>query len=194
MALVSKGLEGIVANESRLSNAQGNEGLLTYCGHNIDETIEVFVSYSHSDKVWLERLQPLLKFDNCRGYANEWDDQKLQAGDKWKRRIREALDRMNLFVCLISTEFLLSRYVQQIELPKAFEREEAGEIEIVPIVVYRHVPIQEECPKLLDYNPLPRWDMCWRDFEGDQGDYGDAHGLIRAGLKQAIERLSSKKS
>ncbi len=40
MALVSKGLEGIVANESRLSRVEGKEGLLSYCGHTIGDLVE----------------------------------------------------------------------------------------------------------------------------------------------------------
>ena len=40
MALVAKGLEGIVANESKLSNVQGSEGKLSYLGYTIDDLVE----------------------------------------------------------------------------------------------------------------------------------------------------------
>ena len=40
MALVAKGLEGIVANESKLSNVQGSEGNLSYLGYTIDDLVE----------------------------------------------------------------------------------------------------------------------------------------------------------
>lgn len=65
----------------------------------------------------------------------------------------------------------------------------AGEIAIVPIVIYRNVPLKDECPALGHFNPLPAWDKCWRDYQGEPGDYGDAHGLIRAGLSQAVGRI-----
>jgi citrate synthase len=37
MALVSKGLEGVVAAETRLGEVQGAEGILFYCGYDINE-------------------------------------------------------------------------------------------------------------------------------------------------------------
>lgn len=40
MAEVSKGLEGVVANESGLSNVQGADGKLSYLGYTIDELVE----------------------------------------------------------------------------------------------------------------------------------------------------------
>jgi citrate synthase len=40
MALVAKGLEGIIANESKLSNVQGLEGKLCYLGYTIDDLVE----------------------------------------------------------------------------------------------------------------------------------------------------------
>jgi citrate synthase len=40
MALETKGLEGIVANETTLSDVQGKEGQLYYLGYNIDQLVE----------------------------------------------------------------------------------------------------------------------------------------------------------
>ena len=40
MAEVSKGLEGVIANESALSNVEGQEGKLSYLGYTIDELVE----------------------------------------------------------------------------------------------------------------------------------------------------------
>ena len=40
MALAAKGLEGIIANESKLSNVVGSEGNLSYLGYTIDELVE----------------------------------------------------------------------------------------------------------------------------------------------------------
>lgn len=153
--------------------------------------VELFVSYSHINAVWLERLRPLLQFDHCVDSAHHWDDQKMKAGDRWDQQIRAALDRMDVFVCLVSMEFLTSRYVREVELPLALKREKREEVTIVPIVIYPNININHECKELAAFNPLPRWGRCWREFEGDPGDYGDAHGLIRAGLHDAIARARS---
>ena len=132
------------------------------------------MSYSHRDAVWLDRLKPFLQFEHCEERAYHWDDQQMKAGDRWDKEIRAALERMDVFVCLVSVEFLTSRYIRNVELPLALQREKNKEIQIVPIVIYRNVPLELECPDLKEFNPLPAWGRCWRDFEGDPGDYGDA--------------------
>jgi TIR domain len=155
---------------------------------NRKKPVELFVSYSHFDAVWLGRLQPLLQFDHSRDKAYAWDDQKMRAGDRWDREIKGALERMDVFVCLVSTVFLTSRYIRSVELERALKREKAREIEIVPILIYPNVRLEDECAELEAFNPLPTWRKCWREYEGEPGDYGDAHGLIRAGLRAAIDK------
>jgi hypothetical protein len=155
--------------------------------------VELFVSYSHRNAVWLGRLQPLLQFDNSRDQAYAWDDQKMTAGDRWDNEIRAALERMDVFVCLVTTEFLIPGYARDVELSRAFERANDGKIAIVPIVIYPNVRLEEECPDLVDFNPLPAWGKCWRDYKVEENDYGDAHGLIRAGLRQAIGKVRNRR-
>jgi citrate synthase len=41
MSVVSKGLEGIVAAETRLGEVMGAEGVLFYCGYDINELVKV---------------------------------------------------------------------------------------------------------------------------------------------------------
>ena len=86
----------------------------------------------------------------------------------------------------------LEEDIRNVELPRALQREKSNEIKIVPIVIYPDVPIELECRELLDFNPLPTWGRCWREFEGERGDYGDAHGLIRAGLHHAIGKIRAR--
>ena len=56
MAVAAKGLEGIIANESKLSNVVGSEGNLSYLGYTIDElvgatTFEEVVHLLHRGKL-----------------------------------------------------------------------------------------------------------------------------------------------
>ena len=57
MALVSRGLEGIVAAETRLSDVRGEEGVLIYAGYNIDEIISGGVTFEEvTYLLWYDRL------------------------------------------------------------------------------------------------------------------------------------------
>ena len=149
----------------------------------------MFVSYSHENAQWFKRLQPLLKFHWPRtNPPRTWHDQELSAGAHWDDEIRSALDRMDVFVCLISYEFFASSYIMEVELERALERAKNDEVEIVPILLY-DMDLETECGELSRYNPLPAWGKCWRDYERDGGHYQDAHKSIREGIRQAISKV-----
>src|SRR2546427_267650 len=44
---------------------------------------QVFVSYSHKDKQWLDKLNEVLAPDIRNGRISYWDDRILQPGDPW---------------------------------------------------------------------------------------------------------------
>lgn len=157
-----------------------------------NRTVELFVSYSHVNAAWFDRLRPVLKFDRCRDRAYAWNDQEMKAGDRWDKEIKEALERMDVFVCLLSFECLASDYIKNVEVKRALAREKKGEVEIVPIVIYP-MDLETEWPQLHVFNPLPAWGKCWRDYEQDGGHYQDAHQPIRDGLRQAINKAKSKR-
>ena len=156
--------------------------------------VEIFVSYSHQNAAWFARLQPVLKFtEPSANVAHIWHDQELKAGDRWDNEIRAALKAADIFVCLVSYESVVySDYITQVELPAALARAKKGEMVIVPIVLYP-MNLQEDCPALHVFNPLPVWGKCWYDYEQNGGHYQAAHKPIRDGLRQAIEKVQAKR-
>jgi hypothetical protein len=52
---------------------------------------QVFISYSHKDAEWLERLQVHLKPLERKGKLERWDDTCIKTGEKWREAIREVL-------------------------------------------------------------------------------------------------------
>ena len=51
----------------------------------------VFVSYSHKDADWRDRLSTFLKPYTKQGRLNVWADPYIQVGDEWRRNISAAL-------------------------------------------------------------------------------------------------------
>lgn len=95
---------------------------------------QVFISYSHRDKMWLERLQVHLK-PLVREGMMIWDDTKIQAGTKWKDAIRQALDSAKVAVVLISADFLASDFIATDELPPLLAAANQDGAVILPVIV-----------------------------------------------------------
>jgi hypothetical protein len=148
--------------------------------------IRIFVSYSHSDRNWFEKLRPLLKFSPPAEVAHVWHDQELKAGDQWEKEIRSELAQMDIFLCMVSYNFLASDFIGDVEMTKAIERERESKTIIVPLFICDMA--ERDVGHLKPFNPLPAWGRSWRSYEKDGGHTMDAHKPIRDGLWEAIDK------
>lgn len=95
----------------------------------------VFVSYSHRDRAYLNRLMVHLKPLQKQGLIEPWVDTSLQAGEKWKEEIDEALQRARVAVLLVSADFLASDFIIENELPPLLQAARAKGTLIIPVIV-----------------------------------------------------------
>jgi hypothetical protein len=78
---------------------------------------QVFISYSHADKAWLDRLLRHLKPVLRREPTAVWWDVNIMAGQRWRAEIDKALASANVGVLLVSANFLHSDFIADNELP-----------------------------------------------------------------------------
>jgi hypothetical protein len=95
----------------------------------------VFVSYSHSDREYLDRLLVHLKPLEREGLIDLWVDTRLRAGDRWKKEIEKALARATVAVLLVSADFLASDFITDNELPPILRKAEEQGTRIIPLIV-----------------------------------------------------------
>jgi hypothetical protein len=95
----------------------------------------VFISYSHKDKRWLEKLKVMLKPLETYRQIRIWDDMAIEAGQRWNDEIQNAISKTAVAVFLVSANFLASPYINKDELGRFTELAEQNETTILWIPV-----------------------------------------------------------
>lgn len=97
--------------------------------------MRAFISYSHHDNAALERLHVHLKNLTRDGHIETWYDRDILAGSELDAEIERELEAANLFLLMVSPDFIASDYCVEREMKRALERHAAGNARVVPIIV-----------------------------------------------------------
>ena len=97
--------------------------------------LKLFVSYSHQDELHLSELEKHLTTLKRENLIATWHDRKIIPGQDWEKEIDGALQDSDIFVFLISPDFVASEYCIEKEVSVALDRHNCGEAVVIPIVV-----------------------------------------------------------
>ena len=151
-----------------------------YQGHNmIDEDApsqkgsghyHAFVSYSHEDHRYRQRLDVSLTQLRRNGLVSFWYDRRILPGQDWDVEIDKHLENADIVLVLASPDFLASEYAYGREMLRALERHESGEAIVVPIIVrpcdWHHSPLAALQALPSTGRPVSTWpnrDQAWLD-------------------------------
>lgn len=95
---------------------------------------KLFISYSHMDAHVLERLHAHMAILRSEGKVVAWFDREILAGGNLNTDIREKLDDADIFVAIVSPDYLNSNYCYEVEFKQALERKDKGQLVIVPVI------------------------------------------------------------
>jgi tetratricopeptide (TPR) repeat protein len=96
---------------------------------------KVFISYSHKDEAWKDRLVAHLGVLEEQGLLETWDDRKIKAGGDWQAEIEGALERAEVAVLLVSANSLTSKFILKEEVHRLLERKAAEGVQLFPVIV-----------------------------------------------------------
>ena len=131
-----------------------------------EKKINIFISYSHSDEKWLERLKKYLKvLSRYSENIDYWEDTQLKGGDKWRQEIESAISNANVAILLVSTDFLASDFIATDELPPLLRKAEESGTRILPLIVS---PCDYEISELEQFQAVNSPDRTLADLSGDE--------------------------
>jgi hypothetical protein len=106
-----------------------------YCSYLGLRVTQAFISYSHRDEKSLDRLHTHLALLRREKLIATWYDRNILAGSNFDRDIATRLKDSDLFLALLSPDFLASDYCYEKEMDVALKRHEEGSLRVVPIVL-----------------------------------------------------------
>jgi formylglycine-generating enzyme required for sulfatase activity len=105
----------------------------------------IFVSYSREDSRWVRPVpgstdRPLIPWlaNAIEDLGAEiWHDHALanMPGDDYEKVICDEIDRADFALLLLSQDFILSKFIRKVELPRIRARVERGEMQLIPVLV-----------------------------------------------------------
>lgn len=104
--------------------------------YNNANDVNIFISYSHQDSKWVDRLKIHLKaLSKVKNNIDYWVDTRIRVGSKWREEIQQAIERANVAILLISTDYLASDFIANNEIPPLLEKAEKNGCRIMPLIV-----------------------------------------------------------
>lgn len=96
---------------------------------------KVFISYTHADEWLKDEFISHLSALKRNGIISVWHDRLIPAGKILDSNIDENLYQCDIFVMLVSSDFINSEYCYAKEYKTIVERHSRNEVEIIPVIV-----------------------------------------------------------
>ncbi|NER81647.1 MAG: TIR domain-containing protein [Leptolyngbya sp. SIO1D8] len=152
-----------------------------------NSSLRLFYSYSHKDEVLRDQLDTHLKILERQNLIQPWHDRRIIPGDEWVNEIDDNLNHADIILLLISADFIASDYCYALELQRAMECHQAGEAQVIPIILrpadWSGTPFQKLQGLLTDAKAVTQWsdrDAAWLNVE--------------TGIKQAVKSIKARSS
>jgi hypothetical protein len=125
---------------------------------------KVFISYSHKDEAWKDKLLDHLSVVAREEDFEVWQDRKIEPGSEWYEAILRQIEEAGIAILLVSVDFLKSDFIRNEEVKRFLERrEKQNGFRIYPVIVHecpwRRVPwLSQLQARPVDGQALSQWE------------------------------------
>jgi hypothetical protein len=98
--------------------------------------LRLFISYSHKDREWCDRLCSHLVGISKDLIGEIWYDKRISPGSEWNPEIIRHLDDADIILFLVSSNFVNAEYCP-LEVERAMKRQIEGQCTVIPVIL-RH--------------------------------------------------------
>jgi internalin A len=140
---------------------------------------------THKDETLRNELETHLKLVQRQELLETWNNRKIGAGEEWKQKIDDNLERADIILLLVSADFLASDYCYEKEMQRALERHAHGEARVIPVIVrdvtWRGAPFAKLTALPTEWRAVTLWedrDSAWRN--------------VSEGIERVVEALRRK--
>ncbi|WP_437610749.1 TIR domain-containing protein [Sorangium sp. So ce834] len=152
-----------------------------------DRHIEVFLSYAPEDGELLAKLEKHLSALRGEGLIRSFHAGDVGAGQACKALIEAHLERADMVLLLVSSDFLASRACYEGDVARALARHEARQAQVVPVLLrdcdWRHAPFG-------DLRALPKNGRPVKSWEDEDEAFAD----VARGIRDAVTAIAGARS
>lgn len=167
--LDSTGMQAAVV-ASKLENKMLVEAVDNIFSPHAKDIKNIFLSYSHADTRWMQRLKTMLKpyLREAEQELSLYSDTEIKPGDQWRKEINSAIENTSIAVLLVSANFLASDFVSQVELPIIFNAVKNRNLRLLWVYLSPSGYEETELRNFQAANNLKKPLSKMRDAEADQ--------------------------
>lgn len=95
----------------------------------------IFISYCHDDTRYKNELEKHLEPLKRNRDVNVWTDSSIMPGEEWRQKIESAIDEADIFVFLVTVNFLGSSFCTDVELARSIVKYGEKRAKIIGVLV-----------------------------------------------------------
>lgn len=136
--------------------------------------LNIFIAFSPEDQAFKSELEEHLNILKRNGKIDLWHNQRVMAGENLNEAQAEALQKAQIILLLISSDFLSSDDAYENEVLKALERHKLGEARVVPVILrdclWKNTQLGNLLPLPTNGKPVKEWesqDVAFKDIAAE---------------------------